>query len=113
MFVSDLAQSLYLAESFLSPSLSFTPLCVFIGGDLGLRREFDALIRPWYVFSKATLHVRSACAGERAVLLIHILCKIQSVLCGGTARLEDEAHGQKAWLTVTACSLTGSAASGW
>lgn len=43
--------------------------------------ELDALIRASRVFSKATLHVRAACAEESAALLIHILCKVTSTWC--------------------------------
>lgn len=86
--------SLFVSRRVLSLPLSPSRFWAFSLAGIWSWRQFDALIRPWYVFSKATLHVRSACAVESAALLIHILCKIRSVWCGGMVRLEDEAHGQ-------------------
>lgn len=51
---------------------------------------------------KPTPHVRSACAADGAVLLIHILCKTRRACCTEMERLLDGAHGREAWLTVTA-----------
>lgn len=55
--------SLFVSHGLLSLLLSPSRYWAFSLAGIWSWREFDALIRPWYVFSKATLHVRSACAG--------------------------------------------------
>ena len=79
--------SLFVSRGVLSLPLSPSRFCAFSLAGIWSWGESDALIRAC-VFSKATLHVRSACA-----LLIHILCKIRSVWCGG----DGEIGGWSTW----------------
>lgn len=61
-------------------------------------------VKPRYM---CALHVpeRVSCPTDT-----HFMQNTERVVRVGIRRLEEQAHGREAWLTVTACSLTGSRA---